>query len=113
MTLQMDALPMPMAMDASGSIRLGGTRITLDDLMWHFDAGETPEEIVEQLDVLNLADVYLIRGYCLRYTDEVREYLRVRSEMAKRIRERVEAVQGPSDAFVDAILARARSSSGS
>ncbi len=113
MTLHMDALPVPMAMDDSGGIRISGTRITLDDLMWHFDAGETPEEIVEQLDVLNLADVYLIRGYCLRYTGEVREYLRVRSEMAKHVREKIEAVQGPSDAFIDAILARARSSSGS
>lgn len=48
--------------------------------MAHFEAGAAPEEIVEQLDTLSLADVYLVRGYCLRHADEVRKYLRERAE---------------------------------
>lgn len=107
MTLQMDAIPVPMAMDASGSIRISGTRITLDDLMAHFDAGESPEEIVQELDALNLADVYLVRGYCLLHTEEVREYLDTRSEHANHTRAQIEAA---TDAvgFVREILSRGK-----
>lgn len=105
MTLQMDAVPVPMAMDASGSIRIGGTRITLDNLMAHFEAGESPEEIVAQLDVLNLADVYLVRGYCLLHPDEVRAYLKTRSVLAKQAKTTIESETGSSK-FVRGILSR-------
>ena len=107
MTLQMDALPVPMAMDASGSIRISGTRVTLDNLMVHFEAGESPEEIVGQLDVLNLADVYLVRGYCLLHADEVREYLNARSAQAKQARTMIES-ETASTSFVRGILSRSR-----
>lgn len=106
MTLRTINEPVPMAVDGDGSIRIGGTRITLDDLIAHFDAGATPEEIVEQLDTLDLADVYLVRGYCLRHPDRVREYLRERSECAERIKAEIEAEFG-SAGFVRGILARA------
>ena len=102
MTLPAVSEPVPMAADGDGSIRIGGTRITLDDLIAHFDAGATPEEIVEQLDTLDLADVYLVRGYCLRHPDRVREYLRERSECAERIK-----AESGSAGFVRGILARA------
>ena len=105
MTLQMNAIPVPMAMDASGSIRIGGTRVTLDNLIAHFDAGESPEAIVQQLDALNLADVYLVRGYCLLHQDEVRGYLKARSEQAKHTRTMIEAETG-SAGFVQDILSR-------
>lgn len=107
MTLQMDAIPVPMAMDASGSIRIGGTRITLDDLMAHFDAGESPEEIVQQLDALYLADVYLVRGYCLLHPQEIGDYLRARSEQAKQTRALIEA-ETDSAGFVQEILSRGK-----
>ena len=107
MTLQMDAIPVPMAMDASGSIRISGTRITLDDLMAHFDAGKSPEEIVQELDALNLADVYLVRGYCLLHREEVREYLDTRSEHAKRTRAGIEAATD-SVGFVQEVLSRGK-----
>ena len=107
MTLQMDAIPVPMAMDASGSIRIGGTRITLDDLMAHFDAGESPEEIVQQLDALHLADVYLVRGYCLLHSQEVRKYLKIRSVQAKHTRAMIET-ETDSVGFIREVLSRGR-----
>ena len=106
MTLQATTESVPLAVDGDGSIRIGGTRVTLDNLLAHFEAGATPEEIVEQLDTLSLADVYLVRGYCLRHQDEVREYLRERSERAERVRAEIEAESGSAD-FVRNILARA------
>ena len=106
MNLQAATEPVPMAADSDGTIRIGGTRVTLDNLMAHFEAGATPEEIVEQLDTLSLADVYFVRGYCLRHSDDVREYLRERSERADRIRAEIEADSG-SVSFVRNIVARA------
>ena len=107
MTLQMDAIPVPMAIDASGSIRIGGTRVTLDNLMAHFEAGATPEEIVEQIDALSLADVYLVRGCCLLHPAEVRGYLKARSEQARHTRTMIEAVTDSAD-FVQGLLARGK-----
>ena len=98
-----------MAMDASGSIRISGTRITLDSLMAHFDAGESPEEIAQQLDVLDLADVYLVRAYCLLHPEEVRGYLTARSEQAKHTRAMIEA-ETDSVGFVQEILSRGKGS---
>ena len=105
MTLQMDSVPVPMAMDAHGSIRIGGTRITLDNLMAHFETGASPEEIVGQLDALTLADVYLVRGYCLLHAEEVQEYLKARSKQAKRTRTKIEA-EADSANFVRGVLSR-------
>lgn len=105
MILKATTEPVPMAADRDGSIRIGGTRVTLDNLLAHFEAGATPEEIVEQLDTLSLADVYLVRGYCLRHPDDVQEYLRERSRGAERIKAEIEAESG-STGFVRSILAR-------
>lgn len=105
MTLQMDAIPVPMSMDASGGIRISGTRITLDNLMAHFDAGESPEQIVQQLDTLNLADVYLVRGYCLLHLEDVRDYLKTRSEQAKHTKAVIET-ETDSAGFVQEVLSR-------
>ena len=106
MILKATTEPVPMAVDSDGSIRIGGTRVTLDNLLAHFEAGATPEEIVEQLDTLNLADVYLVRGYCLRHPDDVQEYLRERSRRAEHIKAEIEAESG-SIGFVRNVLARA------
>lgn len=106
MILKATTEPVPMAADSDGSIRIGGTRVTLDNLLARFEAGATPEEIVEQLDTLSLADVYLVRGYCLRHPDEVRKYVRERSERAERVRAEIEAESDSAD-FVHNILARA------
>lgn len=105
MILKVTTEPVPLAADSDGSIRIGGTRVTLDNLLAHFEAGATPEEIVEQLDTLSLADVYLVRGYCLRHPDDVQEYLRERSRCAEHIKAEIEA-ESDSIGFVRNIVAR-------
>ena len=96
----------PMATDSDGAVRIGGTRITLDVLAAHFEAGATPEEVVTRLDTLSLEDVRLVQDYCLRRPREVKEYLRARSERAERLRARIEAESGSAE-FIGEILARA------
>jgi Protein of unknown function (DUF433) len=48
----------PIEQGDDGVIRIAGTRVTLDSLVASFDAGATPEEIVQQFPSLSLPDTY-------------------------------------------------------
>jgi len=62
MALELVELRVPLAADAQGVIRVGGTRVTLDTVVSAFYEGATPEEITQQYPSLELGDVY----YCSR-----------------------------------------------
>src|SRR5208283_5984419 len=72
----------PLAKDAHGVYRVGGTRVTLDLVVRAFNRGATAEEIVQKYNVLQLSDVYQVIGYYLKHADELAEYFenRVREE---------------------------------
>ena len=61
----------PVARDAHGVYRVGGTRVTLDLVVRAFNRGATAEEIVQKYDSLRLPDVNTQRArserrMCLR-----------------------------------------------
>lgn len=85
------SLSVPLATDADGVIRVGGTRVTLDTVLYAHHQGAPPEEIVEQYDSLKLADVYVVISYYLQNRAEVDEYLRQRRELVERVRQMNEA----------------------
>lgn len=91
MNLTIAADPVPVAVDADGVARVGGTRVRLDTVVTAYKLGETPEEIVRSYDVLCLADVYGAIAYYLRHTAEVDEYLRKRQAEAEDLRRLNEA----------------------
>jgi len=68
----------PLARDAHGVYRVGGTRVTLDTLVHAFNRGATAEEIVQRFPSLQLADVYQVIGYYLKHSTEFAEYLKMR-----------------------------------
>jgi uncharacterized protein (DUF433 family) len=72
----LDAIPL--AKDAHGVFRVGGTRVTLDMVVRAFNRGATAEEIVQDFPSLELSDVYAVIGYYLRHADQLAEYLRQR-----------------------------------
>ena len=76
----------PIRTDADGVIHVGGTRVTLDTLVAAFDAGATPEEIVQQYPSVTLADAYSVIGYYLRHQAEVRTYLTERQKAGAQVR---------------------------
>ena len=47
----------------------------LDTVITAWKQGDSPEQIVENFDVLDLADVYAVIGYYLNHRAEVEEYL--------------------------------------
>ena len=81
--------------DSHGVLRVGGTRVTLDTLIYTFLDGATAEEIVYQYPSLDLADVYSVIGYYLHHRTEIEEYLQQREEQAEKVREMNESRFNP------------------
>lgn len=80
----------PLSTDAYGAIRVGGTRVLLDVIIAAFQAGATPEAIVQQFPSVTLADVYLVIAHYLTHTVEIDAYLSQRQNEAARLQAAIE-----------------------
>jgi uncharacterized protein (DUF433 family) len=74
----------------SGVIRVEGTRVSLDSVLYAFLDGSTPEEIVQQYPSLPLADVYTIIAYYLQNRAELDGYLSDRKEQRAKLHQELE-----------------------
>ncbi len=75
MIISISADPVPLNVDASGTIRVAGTRLTLESLLAVYLQGKTPEEITACFDGITLGDVYAVLGYYWHHQAEVDAYL--------------------------------------
>jgi uncharacterized protein (DUF433 family) len=73
----------PLARDAHGVYRVGGTRVTLDTVVRAFNRGATAEEIVQDFPSLQLPDVYEVIGYYLKHIEELTQYFEQRARDEK------------------------------
>ena len=107
MTITLYADPMPLRVDATGSIRVGQSRVTLDVLLQYLRMGMKPEEIARGLDTLTLADIHGALAYYFRHQTEMDLYLRQREEEAETLRQQIEAANAsrlvPLKARLDAV----------
>lgn len=62
--------------DKHGTIRVGGTRVTLETVVSAFERGATPEGIVSQYDVLTLPQVCETISYYLNHREEMERICR-------------------------------------
>jgi uncharacterized protein (DUF433 family) len=106
MNLVIEPRPVPLSQDESGVWRVTGTRIPLERIIECYQAGLTPEAIVEAFDSLRLSDVYTVISYYLDHKEEVAAYLRVREEKAEEVRRMIEAGQPPRPGLREELLAR-------
>ena len=90
MVMTLEAQSVPLNMDNNGVIRVGGSRVRLDTVIYTFNEGYTAEEIVSQYPILRLADVYTALAYYLNHQEAVDQYLRQRAEAAASIRAEIE-----------------------
>lgn len=84
MTLVIEPQPVPLKTDKDGTWRVGDTRVLLDLVIHAFNAGRTPEEIVQSYDTLQLDELYSVLAYYLAHRTEVDAYLQrqeVRTEV--------------------------------
>jgi uncharacterized protein (DUF433 family) len=91
MNLPLAAEVPPLRVNEHGVILVGKTRVPLDTVIWEFNHGATPEEIVMRFTTLALADVYSVIAYYLNHQSEIDEYLRSRRERAEQLRQEVES----------------------
>jgi len=87
MSLVIASPPVPLRTDEHGVMRVGKTRVPLDTVVFAFNHGSSPEEIVLSYPTLDLEDVYAIVNYYLHNRAEVDSYLSQREAEAARIRE--------------------------
>src|SRR5437868_5496786 len=91
MTLAIDKETPPLRVDETGTVRVGGSRVTLDIIIGAFNLGHTAEAIAESYPSVTLADVYATVGYYLRHRPHVDAYLSHRVQEAEALRRDIEA----------------------
>jgi uncharacterized protein (DUF433 family) len=85
----------PLSQDRGGVLRVAGTRVSLDSVIFAFKEGATPEEIVQQYPTLNLKDVYAVISYYLQNLAEVEEYMNQRQAERQELKKEIEAKFNP------------------
>lgn len=86
MSLEVETPPVPLHADAHGVMRVGQTRVRLDTIITAWKQGDSPEQIVENFDALDLADVYAVVSYYLKHRPEVEKYLEQNRQAADSLR---------------------------
>jgi uncharacterized protein (DUF433 family) len=81
----------PLVHSDDGTIRLAGTRVSLDSVVHHFKLGATAEEIAQKFSLVELADVYAAITYYLTHREAVEEYLRQQEAEGDEVQARIES----------------------
>ena len=83
----------PLAMDARGAIRVGGTRVPLEIVVEAFRQGDSAEEIAAAYPAVALDDVYAVLTYYLRHREDVDRYVAERRAIATELKASIQAEQ--------------------
>lgn len=89
---------------------MGGTRVTLESLIYTFREGATPEGIVESFPSLDLSDVYVIIAFYLKHREAVDACIEENERVGDEIRHEIER-KHPTRDLRERLLASRRSQS--
>ena len=98
----------PLREEPPGVFRVGKSRVLLELVLRAFNAGATPEAIVQSYDTLELANVYAVLSRYLADPAPFEEYLRQCDQAAAETRRKIEEFQGPQGNLRAVLLARAK-----
>jgi uncharacterized protein (DUF433 family) len=84
-------ITVPLTTTEFGTVRVGGSRVSLDSVVYHYEQGATPERIAESFPSLNLADIYAVIAYYLANRDSVQEYLARQDAGADALQQQIES----------------------
>jgi uncharacterized protein (DUF433 family) len=87
--------PLPLTEREDGVIRIGGTRVTLDTLVYAFREGCSPEAIAEQYPAVSLSDIYAAISFFLSRQEEVDAYLAENERKSTSVRTENERLLSP------------------
>jgi len=85
----------PLALTEDGTIRIKGSRVSLDSIVYHFNLGATAEQIAHKFPALELADIYAAITYYLNHRETVDQYLQQQEVESDALQQRIES--GPND----------------
>jgi HAD superfamily hydrolase (TIGR01509 family) len=102
--LTLDPLPIPL-MERDGELRVEGTRISLQFVIYEHREGASAEEIVTRFPTLKLAQVHTLLAYYLTNRESVDAYIREREAFAEAVRKEVET-RFPQEGLRAKLLAR-------
>jgi uncharacterized protein (DUF433 family) len=83
----------PLVLGEDGTIRVRGSRVTLDSVIDDFKQGATAEQIQEDFPSITLRDVYGAIAYYLDHAEDVERYLREQEQAGETTRRLIEAEQ--------------------
>ncbi|HLG16942.1 MAG TPA: DUF433 domain-containing protein [Blastocatellia bacterium] len=86
MTTLENTQAVPLTVWEDGSIRVAGSRVTLDSIVYEFKLGATAEQILHSFPSVSLRDIYGAIFYYLNNTEVVEEYLGHRERGAEETR---------------------------
>jgi len=86
-----ETISMPLVITEHGTIRIKGSRVSLDSIVHHFKLGATAEQIVQSFPSLSLSDVYSSIAYYLTHRQEIEEYLQEQETAADALQEQLES----------------------
>lgn len=75
MTTLETTMSAPLTQWEDGSIRITGSRVPIESILYHFKLGSVPEQIVYMFEGLRLADIYGVIAYYLSHQEAVEAYL--------------------------------------
>lgn len=75
--------------------RIGQTRVSVDSVIYAFNEGASPEEIVYRFSTLDLIQVYSVISYYLQNRAKVEEYLRKREADRAKLKTEIETKFNP------------------
>lgn len=81
----------PLHEDESGTVRVKGSRITLDIIVGAFNRGETAEEIQDGFPTLSVAQVNAVIAWYLNNRLDADDYLKTCEEEAEALRRIIES----------------------
>lgn len=84
-------LSVPLVVTESGAIRIKGSRVSLDSIVYQFKLGATPEQIAQSFPVAPLSDIYAVLAFHLSDRAVVEESIRQQDTEGDAIQQRIEA----------------------
>lgn len=82
---------LPLRLTEDGTIRIAGSRVSLDSVVYHYKLGASAEQIAQKFPALDLADVYAAITYYLNHEEAIEEYLRQQETKGDEVQKQIES----------------------
>jgi uncharacterized protein (DUF433 family) len=81
----------PLAYEEDGTIRIRGSRVTLDSILHAFRQGATAEQIQDSFPSVSLREIYGAIAYYFEHQGQIETYLKEQEQAAQAIKRALES----------------------